>query len=242
MTRHLPDSGSSGGSTRRPRPATPDARGAVGDVPGGRTRAAPSAVTALGAFFLAAAVGALTSPPAAAQEAEASPTACQFRAPAGELDDRLSPPDSASARMGGGVVKVCYGSPRARGREIFGDLVPYGQPWRLGANEPTALHTTVALRFGDVRLEPGSYSLYAIPGREQWEVVVNGSTDRWGVPINDEVRAHDVGAVTVEAQRLDRTVEALTMELVPSGKGLTDLVIRWERSLVRVPLRRDMGG
>lgn len=229
-------------TTRRPR------RGDSGSGECERPRAPAresfpgSAVSALGALLLATATVTAAAPPAAAQGPEASSPACQFRAPAGELDDRLSPPDSASARIGNGVVKVCYGSPRARDREIFGGLVPYGEPWRLGANEPTTLHTTIPLRFGDVRLEPGSYSLYAIPGPERWEVVLNGSTERWGVPINEEVRKHDVGSLEAEAERLDRAVEALTMELVPSGKGLTELVVRWERTRVRIPLRRDMGG
>lgn len=173
---------------------------------------------------------------APAQENTAAPR-CSFRASGQELADRLSPPDSASASLDGGEVKVCYSSPRARGREIMGELVPYGQPWRLGANEPTTLHVTSPVRIGDVRVEAGSYSLYAVPGREQWTVVVNGATDRWGVPIDDEVRAEDLGTVTVEASRTEDLVENLTLSFERGEEGGVHLTVEWERTRLEVPVR-----
>jgi len=72
--------------------------------------------------------------------------------------------DSAQVSIGGQVLKVCYGRPSVRGRQVAGGLVPYGEPWRLGANEPTTLHVPFTADIGGVRVEPGSYSLYVVAG------------------------------------------------------------------------------
>lgn len=174
--------------------------------------------------------------PVALNAQQAETPACQFQASGQELVNRASPPDSASVELGDGVTKVCYSSPRARGREIMGELVPYGQPWRLGANEPTTLHLTVPAVFGDVSLEPGSYALYAIPGQEQWEIVVNGSTERWGIPIDEDIRSRDVGSVTVEPSGTDGLVENLSMSFEEADEGVS-MVIAWERTRLEIPVR-----
>jgi DUF2911 family protein len=154
------------------------------------------------------------------------------------LTSRPSPLDSTVARLGNAQLKVCYGRPSARSRVIMGGLVPFGEPWRLGANEATTLHTQVAVRFGDVTLKPGVYSLYAIPGPKTWQIVVNDSATRWGIPINAAVRARDVGTVTVTSERTDAPVETLSMRLEPSGEGDLALVTEWERTRLRVTVRR----
>lgn len=172
---------------------------------------------------------------AGAAEAQEGPT-CSFRSPAAELADRASPPDSSSMELAEGTVKICYGSPKVRGREIFGGLVPYDQPWRLGANEPTTLHTTVPLSVGGVEVEPGSYVLYAVPGEQEWELVVNGATERWGIPINEEVRAQDVGSTTVAPTTIDEPVESLRIRLEPAEGGAARLTIAWATTRLAIPL------
>ncbi len=153
------------------------------------------------------------------------------------LADRASPFDSASVALAEGELKLCYGRPSARDRTMIGgDDVPFGEPWRLGANEPTTLHTTVAIRIGDVPLDPGSYSLYAIPGDEEWEIVVNTEVDRWGIPISPEVRAHDVGSVTVPRERPDGHVETLTIDFLLPDAGTTAMEVEWEDFRVSVPI------
>lgn len=161
---------------------------------------------------------------------------CWIHAP---LASRPSPLDSAVARLGDAVVKVCYGRPSARGRAIMGGLVPFGEPWRLGANEATTLHIPVAVRFGDATLKPGVYSLYAIPGPKTLQIVVNDVAARWGIPIGAPVRAHDVGAVTVTSEATDAPVETLTMRWESAGEGTLVLITEWERTRVRVTVRRS---
>lgn len=197
---------------------------------------------ALPALLLAAAA---VLAPAEAAEAQEAPT-CNFRSPASELTERASPPDSSSMELAGGTVKICYGSPKVRGREIFGGLVPWDQPWRLGANEPTTLHTTVPLRIGDVRVEPGSYSLYTVPHEEKgWELVVNAATDRWGIPIDEGVMEHDIGSTTAVPSSADRSAESLRIRLERTGEREGRMSIAWATTRVEVPLsaaEADSGG
>src|SRR5205823_7308438 len=75
---------------------------------------------------------------------QAGPFTCWIRGPANELAGRPSPLDSTSVEIGGATLKVCYGRPSARGRRIMGGLVPFGEPWRLGANEATTIHVPFA--------------------------------------------------------------------------------------------------
>src|SRR5690606_3942966 len=162
--------------------------------------------------------------------------ACTWNASGDELASRASPPDSTSAQLGDGVVKVCYSAPSARGRQVFGGLVPYGQPWRLGANEATTIHVTVPAEIGTVRVEPGTYSLYAIPGESEWTIVVNRAANRWGIPINEGVRAQDVGSFTVTPETTDH-VERFSIGLQPAQDGAAQMVIAWETTRVTVPVR-----
>ena len=120
---------------------------------------------------------------------------------------------------------------------IGGDL-PFGTPWEMGANEPTTLHLPFPARVGSVDLEPGSYSLYAIPGAGEWTIVVNGNPDRWGVPLSAEVRAADVGSFAVVPQELSEPVETLTFDFGPSSEGSGVLVYAWERITLSIPVGR----
>src|SRR5690606_2319783 len=84
-------------------------------------------------------------------------------------DPRPSPLALAQITRGDGTyVKVHYSSPRKRGRDILGGLVPFDSVWRLGANEATEMTTTGPIRFGGERLQAGTYSLFAIPRAESW--------------------------------------------------------------------------
>ena len=153
---------------------------------------------------------------------------------------RKSPLDSVSFKVAGGEVKVCYGRPSVRGRKIFGaELVPYGKVWRTGANEPTMIHTSVPLQIGNIRVDPGTYSLYTAPGASEWQIIVNRSTEQWGVEsqYTAEVRAQELGRVTVPAEQTEEPVETFTIRAVPQGGGSVDLVLEWERTRVAVPIR-----
>jgi len=163
--------------------------------------------------------------------------ACWVRGDALAAASRQSPLDSAVVEVAGGVAKLCYGSPAARGRTVMGALVPFDEPWRAGANEATAIHVTVPVEVAGVRLEPGSYSVYMIPGAERWTVVLNRQIERWGIPISQDVRAADVGQGTVTIETLDDPVEALTYRFETDGASGGHLVMEWERTRLRIPFK-----
>lgn len=165
---------------------------------------------------------------------------CRTRSTPEELAERASPLDSASVALDAGLVKVCYGRPQMRGREIMGGLVPFDQPWRTGANEPTSIHLPASGTIAGVAVDPGWYSLYTIPGAEEWEVVVNTERERWGVPIDEEVRAQDVGSATVPAGSVDGApVESLTISLERTFGSSADLVVEWETTRLSLPIALD---
>jgi hypothetical protein len=87
-----------------------------------------------------------------------------------------------------------------------------------------------------VAVEAGLYSLYAVPDSGAWKMVVNGTARRWGIPIDDAVTAKDVGSGSIEPGRTDSMVEQLTLTLQKTGPDAADLVIRWERTELRVPV------
>jgi hypothetical protein len=169
----------------------------------------------------------------------AKDSGCKFRGERAELVKRASPLDSTMGRLGDAEVKICYSRPSARGRAIMGGLVPFDQPWRLGANEATTLYLPVAATLGNVSLKAGVYSLYAIPGAKSWQLVVNAEPERWGIPIDAPVRAKDVGSVTVSSEQTAAPVETLTLRLEAAGEGALTLVTEWERTRVRVTIRRS---
>ncbi len=187
----------------------------------------------------------------AAAEMEASATAMAMESMAqepecfarGDLEGRPSALESTSASFGDVMVKVCYGAPQRRDpnnpetiREIMGALVPYDAPWRMGANEATALYLSAPASVGGVALEAGAYSLYAVPAMGEWTIHVNSVNERWGIPINADVMANDVGSFTVAPQMLDEAVDVLRFSFEESGGGV-DLVMEWEQTGVTIPIR-----
>jgi len=172
----------------------------------------------------------------AALAAQAVPGACAHRGDAAALAQRASPLDSTELTMDGATVKVCYGRPSVRGRTIMGGLVPFGQPWRLGANEPTRVYVPFAAEIAGVRVEPGTYSLYVVPQAAGWEVHVNRDVNRWGIPINAQVESQDVGKGSVPVESLAQPVEQLTLRLVAGPPA--ELVVEWEKTRVRIPIRK----
>ncbi len=154
------------------------------------------------------------------------------------FDSRQSPLDSLSFEVGGGIVKICYGRPSARGRTMIGgDAVPYGALWRTGANEPTMIHTSVSINVAGVDVEPGTYALYTVPTEGDWEIIVNRSITQWGREnrYTDEVKAQEVSRGTAPSEQMDDHVETFTMRAEQSDGGVT-LFLEWEHTRVRVPV------
>ena len=153
--------------------------------------------------------------------------------------NRASPYDSTVININGRRAVICYGRPAARGRTMLGgERVPFGKLWRTGANEPTTLHMPIAASIAGVKVEPGSYSIYTVPGEKEWEVVVNRSTSQWGHEsrYTAEVKAQEVGRGRVPAKLLQDHVEVFTIKSA-QAKGGADLILEWEHTRVVIPIR-----
>lgn len=161
----------------------------------------------------------------------------------GDLEGRLSSLESASTSFGDVMVKVCYGAPLRRDpndpevtREIMGALVPYDAPWRMGANEATAIYLSAGASVGGVALEAGAYSLYATPTMGDWTVHINSVNERWGIPIDPGVTANDVGSFMVTPGMVEEAVDQLRYSFM-EAEGGADLVMEWEQTSISIPIR-----
>ncbi len=148
---------------------------------------------------------------------------------------RQSPLVSQKFRIGFGEARLCYGQPSAKGRAVFGSLVHFGERWRLGANEPTRLYTTIPISIAGIEVPAGKYSLYATPREDAWEIAVNGSTFHWGKDFSPEVLKKEIARTTVGTKATSDFVEALTMTTMPVQDTVL-LVVEWERTRVEIPL------
>ena len=156
------------------------------------------------------------------------------------LETRKSPLDSVTFSVSGQQVKVCYGRPSSRGRTMLGGAeVPYGKLWRTGANEPTIFYAPVPLTVAGIKVQPGVYSLYTVPGKSEWEVIVNRSISQWGKEdqYTDEIKAQEIGRAKVKTETSSKPIETFTIRSEPGGGKGASLVLEWEKSRIRIPVQ-----
>ncbi|HSM03086.1 MAG TPA: DUF2911 domain-containing protein [Longimicrobiales bacterium] len=149
---------------------------------------------------------------------------------------RTSPYAAVEIPLGSETAQLCYSRPSARDREVVGNLIPLGEPWRMGANETSQLILPAGGEVGGLSVDPGTYSIYVIAAEDEWEFVLNSNHQRWGIPINAEVRAADVGSVTRPVQATDDFVETFTVTFQPHGTGMGHLVMEWADTRVELPI------
>lgn len=151
-----------------------------------------------------------------------------------ESQERPSPLKNVEFTFANGEGQLCYGAPSAKGRTVMGELVPFGSPWRAGANEPTLIHLTAPASIGGVALEPGTYSIYAEPGETEWRFYINENWQRWGIPIDAAVRSTEVGSFAAEPEQVGAMVETLAYRYEPNAENtMGDIVLEWEDTRVR---------
>lgn len=144
-----------------------------------------------------------------------------------ETETRLSPLRTANALIGDTKMQIKYGSPAVKGRQVWGNLVPYGEVWRTGANEATTIEFDKNVTINGQALAAGKYSFFTIPTDGDWILVFNSVWDQWGAYDYDS--AKDVLRVTVPSALTDDLQERLEFQVKEGGK----VVIIWEK--VRVP-------
>jgi hypothetical protein len=148
----------------------------------------------------------------------------------GKKDDktkRPSPPASAQCKFADGkTITVDYSSPRAKGRKIFGGLVPFGEWWRTGANEATTFVATADLTIGGKAVPAGKYTLFTIPGEKSWKLVVNKQTGQWGTDYDSK---QDLLQADMQVSELPVAAENFTISFHEMGKGC-HIYLDWEKT------------
>jgi hypothetical protein len=144
---------------------------------------------------------------------------------------QLSPRDTVRATVGPAHLLVDYGRPRKRGREIFGNVVPWNQVWRTGANAATQFTTDVPLTMGGATFPAGSYTLWTLPSPTGAKLIFNRQTGQWGTGYDS---TQDLVRVELERERLPAAVEQFTIG-VDSAAGGGVLRLEWDSTGYRVP-------
>lgn len=137
-------------------------------------------------------------------------------------------------------IELTYSRPNIKGRTIFGDLVPFGKVWRTGANAATKLTFGEDVKVGGIQVKAGTYVLYTIPNKDEWEIVLNKGLENWGV--DGYKTEQDVARFKVKPIALPFTVETFTMQFENVQPAATDLHILWDKTLVSFPVTADIDG
>jgi len=145
---------------------------------------------------------------------------------------RPSPPASAECKFSDGkTVKIDYSSPRAKGRKIFGGVVPYGEVWRTGANEATTLVTSTNLNVGGKDVPAGSYTIFTVPKSDGWTLVISKKTGEWGTDYAGE--KEDLVRVPMSVSATSGPVENFTIGFEAGGRKCS-LHMEWENTRAKV--------
>lgn len=154
----------------------------------------------------------------------------------GSMLPRVSPNASITQTVGVTTVEITYGRPSTRDRTIFGELVSYGEVWRTGANEATVIDLSTPVSIGGETLAAGRYSLFTIPGEDEWTIIFNETADQWGAYNYDESK--DALRVTTEPMTGPEH-EMMTFAFEAVTDTSATLLIQWADTHVPVEMSVD---
>jgi hypothetical protein len=150
---------------------------------------------------------------------------------------RVSPAASLIQTIATTELSVKYSRPGVKERVIWGDLVPYDKVWRTGANEATTFKTSGDVMIGGQKLPAGTYALFTVPGKDKWTVVFNTQAEQWGSADHDSSK--DLLKVEVKPEAAPHE-EWMQFAFENLGNKGGDLVLRWEKLSVAIPIEVDI--
>ena len=153
--------------------------------------------------------------------------AVSFVLPTCAQQNRKSPHETVSE----GNHSVTYGRPSKKGREIFGSLEAYGKVWRAGADEATEITFKADGSLGGKPVKAGTYTLFVIPNKTEWTIILNGQLKQWGAYEYDKHKSKDVLQVNVPVKNLDAVVEMFTIRFAGG-----QMIMEWDKTQVAVPV------
>lgn len=146
-------------------------------------------------------------------------------------DAPKSPKSKAEGKSGGVDIKIDYSAPAARERKVMGELVPFGEVWRTGANDATTITFSQNVKIEGKDLAAGTYSLFTIPGEKEWVIIFNSEVKQWGsFKYNDK---KDVLRVSVAPKKTGKMVEQFTISVL--GEGVR---MEWENTMVTFRVKK----
>jgi len=149
-----------------------------------------------------------------------------------------SPTQTIKQEFGLGAIEVVYSRPSAKGRKVFGDLVPYGNVWRTGANAATTIMFGDDVTIGDKKIPAGKYGLLTIPGENEWTVIITKQTDVTSPAAYKQDQ--DVVRVSVKPFQLPFSIETFTIGVGDITSDSCKLELMWDNVYVHVPITTDV--
>jgi hypothetical protein len=145
---------------------------------------------------------------------------------------RPSPPAQAQCKFSDGkTITVDYSSPRLKGRKVGGEVAPYGQVWRTGANEATTFVTTAPLSADGRDIPAGSYTIFTLPEQNKWTLIVSKHTGEWGIPYKYE--SEEIARIPMSVSKTSAPVENFTISFDHTGGSCT-MHLSWENTQASV--------
>ena len=152
-----------------------------------------------------------------------------------------SPEATINYTRGDLKIEVFYNRPYKKERVIFGELVPYNEVWRTGANEATTFETNKDIMVDGSLLEAGKYTLWTIPMEDSWKVIFNKNMYPWGIDMEEKAyRDPEFDALVLEVptKDLQRTIEQFTIAFNEENEFI-NLNLAWAETLVSVPIKPE---
>jgi len=147
----------------------------------------------------------------------------------------LSPVQKIEQKIGLTDITIAYSRPSMRGRNIFGELVPFGKLWRTGANRNTTIHFNQDVLINGQRIRAGKYAIFSTPNPKKWKIIFYQDTDNWDVP-EELDRSKIVASIEVESVQTIKKREVLNIMIGDFTNYRFDLDISWENTLVSIPI------
>jgi hypothetical protein len=149
----------------------------------------------------------------------------------------LSPTSKITQEFSTSSIEISYSRPSARGRKVFGDVVPYNAVWRTGANSATKVKFGEDVTMGGQVIKAGEYALYTIPNATEWEVILNKGVGNWGNA--GYVTTDDVARFKVKSSKLSTPVSTFTINIADITATTCNIEMKWENTKVTIPVKAN---
>lgn len=149
-----------------------------------------------------------------------------------------SPDAEFKQQVGFGEVEVKYSRPSARGRVIFGGLLPFGELWRTGAHDATTLHFSEPVKLNGYDIPADTFSLFTIPNQNEWTIIINKTAKMHGS--SDYTQEQDLVRFTAKPEKSARYYETFTIEINDFSKDEASLYLLWENTQVKLTIKANV--